>query len=144
MSDGGTGGTTGTQRIEWNVHADGGRLWVADGGGDAAPGRETAWFECDAVLQSNGEAMGTTALIPALDAGLRATIDRPADTVWLEGASQAVALLREWWGYPDLPPAVARVAPGGGQASEVGLCFTGGVDSFYNLLFGATPVDALL
>lgn len=81
-----------------------------------------------------------TAFVPAaLSAGAELRTERPVDRGWLDGVDRASALMASWWDHaPTAPVAAPAARPGGAdqQAAGVGLCFTGGVDSFWALLRG--------
>lgn len=82
-----------------------------------------------------------TAFVPAaLAAGAQLATDRPVDPGWLEGVGRASALMASWWAHaPTAPiraPAGVAAAAKSERAGGVGLCFTGGVDSFWALLRG--------
>lgn len=81
-----------------------------------------------------------TAFVPAaLSAGAELRTERPVDRGWREGVDRASALMASWWDHAPTAPVAAPVArPGGADqhAAGVGLCFTGGVDSFWALLRG--------
>ncbi|MCG8587890.1 MAG: hypothetical protein MJE66_01220 [Proteobacteria bacterium] len=105
------------------------------------------WFSSDdAPLRPAPEAFATALFVPALDARARIELDAPLDEEWLARTNELLPILREFWGYRGRHPlrgatattAAAQRHPG------VGLCFTGGVDSFYALLREPNPVDVLV
>ncbi len=134
-------------RVEWVVRTEHDRLRVAEAtAGCLSDSDEIVWFESrDASLRSSGEAMGTACLIPALDAGRRLEIDTRSDAVWLRSCTSVLELLHNWWGYPTLTP-ITKVAEGrdAPPAQLAGLCFSGGVDSFYSLRNGSVATNVLV
>ncbi len=103
-----------------------------------------AWFETsDTVLKPSGEAFGTAFLIPALHNDARPIIDAPTDRLWLSNVENLINTIADWWELPTcLPtgPAIDRR----NQAAGIGLCFTGGVDSFFSLLRSGIDIDTLV
>lgn len=95
-------------------------------------------------MELTGEAIGTAALIAALQAHLGLAIEAPADSTWLANAARAMEVASEWWKYERIVIAAPNPVPASGPAGGAALCFTGGVDSFHSLLFGARPIDFLL
>lgn len=104
------------------------------------------WAECDdADLRDAPEAWGTAFALPSARAGAGLAFTAAIDPAWAVAAQGNVAAAAGWWGgVPDpawsappsrLPEPVRRLmrrpAPGRG------LCFTGGVDSFFSLLRGS-------
>lgn len=105
---------------------------------------QVAWFESEHPLRVTGAAMGSAGLFAALHLGLDLEIESDADAEWVTNAGRASALLAEWWGYrPAAIRAIGRAEPRT-PAEATALCFTGGVDSFHNLLFGGRAIDYLL
>ncbi|MGN6694389.1 MAG: hypothetical protein ACTHN0_09440 [Aquihabitans sp.] len=100
------------------------------------------WVECDDVrLTDHPEAWATAFSLPSARAGYGLRLDRPGDPDWAASAQRNVAMAAGWWGGMPQPTWVVpnsrlprwlhrRPAP----ASGTGLCFTGGVDSFFSLL----------
>lgn len=91
------------------------------------------------------EALLTAFAPAALSAGATLRTAEPVDPGWLEGVGRAAALMGTWWGHgadaPVQAPLAAALpheaaATGGAAGDGVGLCFTGGVDSFWSLLHG--------
>lgn len=104
------------------------------------------WFETtDAELSSSGEAFGSAVLIPVLLQGLQVRLDKPVCAQWKANASQLTKMLGEVWGCAtDLPIAcqtVERTASDGRLRAQF---FSGGVDSFYELMTAKTPPEALI
>jgi hypothetical protein len=100
------------------------------------------WVECDDVrLTDHPEAWATAFCLPAARADHGLQLDQPIHPAWEATARQNVAVTAGWWGGTAQPTWVApkprlsrwlhrRARP----ASGTGLCFTGGVDSFFSLL----------
>lgn len=107
---------------------------------DGAP----LWFESsDAELVPSPEGFATAALIPALASRRGVVIDAYLDPTWRGNARGIIAVLNEWWNYPELLPvsspghSEAPVLPGRGHGDL--LFFSGGVDSFHALQEGPVP-----
>ena len=100
------------------------------------------WVECDDVrLTDAPEAWGTAFALPSARAGFGLAFEDPVDAAWETSAQRNVALAARWWGGMPQPTWTApsarlsrwvRRRPS--AASGTGLCFTGGVDSFFSLL----------
>ncbi len=102
------------------------------------------WFRSDDLsLRASPEAFGSALLVAAVQQRRRLRLADRVDPVWLQGARAVPAIVGAWWDSPDLPPAArARRSPDGSlrTATETGLCFTCGVDSFHALdASGLTP-----
>jgi hypothetical protein len=97
---------------------------------------EALWFEsADVHLRARPEAFASSSLVPALHLGSRLIFGAPLDPGWLQNCERLLAILHEWWGYPQLlpeaPPSRYALAEAG---TRTALLFSGGVDSFYTLL----------
>lgn len=100
------------------------------------------WVECDDVrLTDAPEAWGTAFAQPAARAGYGLAFDEPVDPEWEASARRNVATAAGWWGGAPQPPWTAparrladRLRRRPPASSGTGLCFTGGVDSFFSLL----------
>jgi hypothetical protein len=130
------------------------------------------WFESpDAVLDPAPEAFGSAVLpVAAAHEAALALAARP-DALFLANARRLLEVTREWWGRPRDPRAIlAGLEPATGRADQgqeadggpeaggepgpdgepgagargAGLCFSGGVDSFYCLLRGDARIDVLV
>ena len=122
----------------WRVEAD-----VAD---------VPIWFEStDLELSASAEAFGSALLIPTLHTATRMRLVESVSLEWMENIGRMLPILAEWWDYPQLAPEVstngmphrsrdAHLSNSGGA----GLCFTGGVDSFYSLLRGGLDARVLV
>jgi hypothetical protein len=107
------------------------------------------WFESgDAPLKAVPEAFAGLYVLPAasLDIGLR--IDTPVSEVWLQNVRALLPVFHEWF---NVAPSVSISCPDDprplGHSSgtgETGLCFSGGVDSFYNLLKYEHLIDTII
>ncbi len=111
----------------------------------ALVGGEPLWFEsADTALDASAEALAGCVLMPAVAAGQRLEIAGPVSALWLNHLTEMMAIWRQWWGYPVLPPQAPTLPQPRPQACGTALCFTGGVDSFYTLLCGPQRPDLLL
>ena len=74
-------------------------------------------------------------------------VELPVDPVWAAGSLRACAMLRKWYGWRG-PDPVYRVLqplpPKGPKEGAQGLCFSGGVDSFFSLLRAEIPPEVLV
>jgi hypothetical protein len=107
---------------------------------------ERLWFESsDVQLQARPEAYASALLIPALHLGSQLVLQAPHDSHWRQNCTRLLAVLQEWWDYPQLLP---DAKPGGREQVSVGtktaLLFSGGVDSFYTLLRCPEQIDHLV
>ncbi len=107
-----------------------------------------AWFESeDSALKPSSEAFASAFLLAAADARRRLAVATPVGADWAEGAARALETAHRWWGYPRLWPRLdtrpVATGPQPGVARR-GLCFTGGVDSFFSLLVCGGPIDYLI
>jgi hypothetical protein len=104
-------------------------------------------FESDThPLAPSAEAFAGLMLVPALEQGRRVEVDAALDPVWLDGTRRLTSIVAAWWGFPDTYPLEHRgtAVPAATRRAETAACFTGGVDSFYTLLFGSHHVDHLM
>ena len=84
-------------------------------------------------------------LVPALHQNSDLAIDAPLDSVWLSNAKTLMSVFGKWWGYrPITITGTAGDTGAAEQGKATALCFSGGVDSFFNLLRGPYRVDYLL
>lgn len=105
------------------------------------------YFESDdVVLRPAAEAFATALFLPALKARVRIAIDAPLDPIYLTRSQRVLPVVREFWGYRGRSPLRGAAASTDfvERSDAVGLCFTGGVDSFHTLLHEPKPVDALV
>jgi hypothetical protein len=97
-------------------------------------------------LIPRAEAFLAPLLLSALHQGTLLQWDGSLDSRWLHGMREVVHIYSEWWGTPDAFPIlhegrIVRATPADGSRA---LCFTAGVDSFYELLRFESEVDSLL
>lgn len=107
---------------------------------------ETLWFSSpDAVLRASPEAFANALLMPALVNNRRLVVENAVCSRWASQMPTAVELLHHWWNVPRIPPQL-RARDDGTAAREgrTGLCFSGGVDSFFTLLRHHPRVDTLI
>jgi hypothetical protein len=104
------------------------------------------WFESsDTLLRPAPEAFASALLVPALQHNADLVIDAPLDKTWLSNAHELMTVLGKWWGYRPITISSKEGNSGSAeQRTATGLCFSGGVDSFYNLLRGQYRVDHLV
>lgn len=114
------------------------------------------WFEsADRRLALVPEAWASSILLAAAAHG-RALWIRPAvDRRWLDGAARVLDVAEEWWGWSapvprahprpwwQRPPST-RPRGVGAPVRRLGLCFSGGADSFDTLLRHERRVDTLV
>jgi hypothetical protein len=107
---------------------------------------EELWFESsDVQLQTRPEVYASALLIPTLHVGSRLVLKTPLDSLWRQNCGRLLAVLQEWWGYPQLPPDTPpneHVTTAAG--TRTALCFSGGIDSFYTLLRYPEKIDDLV
>lgn len=109
---------------------------------------EELFFESEDTRLAALPEVFATALLPiAATEGVRLIIDSALEPTWLRNVERVLRVWSSWW---DSPAHSSRVLvplrasqPAGRQpaASEVGLCFSLGVDSFYSLLRSGRPID---
>lgn len=104
------------------------------------------WFESyDVELQPCAEAFGCAFLIPALHVGAELILDEPVDPLWLENLNEILNVTASWWGYargiPKTPVGAKSERP---RLERTGLCFSGGVDSFFSLLRPPVRIEDLV
>jgi len=103
------------------------------------------WFDSlDLPLRASGEAFGSAMLVPALTARRRMVVESPVCPIWLARQAALVELFHRWWRLPRLAPEAPPSSEARERVANVGLCFSGGVDSFHTLLRGGRPVDWLV
>lgn len=104
------------------------------------------WFESsDAELAPHSEAFASALMFPSLKRRHRLELSSPVSAAWLEGVKQLQSSWREWWDYPLLEPQAAVSSPEiSAGPDDRALCFTGGIDSIYNLLHHGEGITHLL
>lgn len=103
------------------------------------------WFEsADSALVPAPEAFAGAFLIPALARSARLEMEAAVCPQWHSHLPQILQIVHDWWGYPPILPQLRTetAVPSPGRAT--GLCFSGGVDSFYSLLRSETPIHHLV
>ncbi len=133
---------------------------------------QPVWFESTVPLSPAPEAFAGLFWIPALHARRPMEVDALLDPQWLANSQATLPLLHDWWDYSlqsplsdhhFSPPSIydandtsssldqpRQASPAEVLAANVsipqrtGLCFSGGVDSFYSLLKGSHPIDTLV
>jgi len=105
------------------------------------------WFESNTKLQASAEAVAGLMLVPALEQGTSIVSDQPLDPVWLANVSQLIDIFSAWWGYqpqPEMFSAGACESSDKVRPDGTGLCFSGGVDSFFSLLNEGADITHLV
>jgi hypothetical protein len=104
------------------------------------------WFETsDVQLSPTAESLGSAFLIPAMDNQRRLKLADPVCSYWYDQLPELQRIIHRWWGYaPLVPLAHVQSEATTPVADGVGLCFTGGVDSFHSLLHCDLPIDTLI
>lgn len=104
------------------------------------------WFESpDLPLAAAPEAFAGPLLLPALARRQGLHVTDPVCSTWHSHLSPLLDYFRRWWDYPHIMPEVEQQYDDtSSPATGVGLCFTGGVDSFYSLLHSPKRVDTLI
>lgn len=104
------------------------------------------WFESDEVeLKPCAEAFGCAFLIPALQVGEELILDEPVDPLWLENLNEILNVTASWWGYAGgIPKTPVGAKSEQHRLKRTGLCFSGGVDSFFSLLRPPERIDDLV
>lgn len=103
------------------------------------------------------ESLVSCLLLPASRSQRALHVEGRLDDVFIEGIRRVQSLARSWWGFAPVElvddrgalPAAGGSVPMGPQdetsgARPAGLCFTGGVDSFYSLLAGSLEPRSLI
>jgi hypothetical protein len=107
------------------------------------------WYESsDVEMQPRGEIFACAFLLPAMKRGADLRIEGLSlSPLWLSNAKQLMNYFSAWWGYTpitissdtDWCPSVETPSD-----QHTGLFFTGGVDSFYSLLFPKEQIHDLV
>lgn len=107
---------------------------------------EKIWFESDDTpLAISGEAIGCAFLIPLLLQDLQIKLSEPVCTEWKENVRQLTSLLGEAWGCTSVLPITAETTQRTASEERLrGQFFSGGVDSFYELITAQQAPDALI
>ncbi len=123
---------------------DGTRSWV-----QAQVNDSLLWFEShNTKLVAAPEAFAGLFLLPAAMAQVELEIDAPLSATWQYNVDQVLATFQSWlqssrkvnlkYAEHSAPPAPTV------SSDRTGLCFSGGVDSFYSLLTYRDQIDALV
>ena len=117
-------------------------VWRAGAHVDAKP----VWFESsDACLSIGAEALACAYVMPALLQGLSFRLSQPVCSQWHENAKKLAEILGEAWGCEtSLPIETETVERQPAEGRQRAQFFSGGVDSFYELLTAKTPPDVLI
>jgi hypothetical protein len=107
---------------------------------------EVVWFEStDIELKPRAEGIASAFLVPALHKKKNIVIGAVVDKVWLSNMNRAVKQFHKWWKYRKISiSTVPGQIPEAEKGHKTALCFSGGVDSFYNLLRGSGHIDYLV
>jgi hypothetical protein len=107
---------------------------------------EEVWFESkDTPLSASGEALGCAFVIPALLQGLEIRISEPVCAEWKENIRNLTQLLGEAWGSPTTLAIDAKTTERKPLEGRLrGQFFSGGVDSFYELITTEKAPEALI
>jgi hypothetical protein len=115
---------------------------------------EPLWFESpDLALEPSPDAFATAVIPAAASQNARLIMATAPDATLIANAHRALEVMRDWWGWPrDAQTVLAGLpaqlsAPPDEPIPEergVGLCFSGGVDSFHSLLRADQPIDTLV
>jgi hypothetical protein len=99
----------------------------------------------DISLQPSPEAILSAILIPVLESRYDISIDNPLSSEWVSNIEKMSKVFKEWRLYRDIEfhGRGTKTQTEKGQ-QKTGLCFSGGVDSLYNLLRGAQRIDYLV
>ena len=106
-------------------------------------GHEVYFESRDIQLLPSAEAWGSALLIPANQAGRPLVLEGAVDATWLENMRRLQEVIEPWWNHPPREVRASCVPPAS-PAAATGLCFSGGVDSFYSLLRREPRVDCLV
>jgi len=104
------------------------------------------WFESsDISLRPAPEAFGCALVPAAVEQRADLAFDAPVDPRWIAHVGALQHIWRQWWRIrqADIRPRTEERSPLV-RAKGVGLCFSGGVDSFYSLLRSGFAFDHLV
>ena len=93
------------------------------------------WFESsNAKLYPSPEGFGSAVLFAALTHRVDMVIDAPISRRWLENVDQLMVKAHEWWKLKPIKIHCPQLVEDPlSTEGGVGLCFSGGADSFYSL-----------
>jgi hypothetical protein len=107
---------------------------------------ELIWFSSkDVPLSATPEAFTSAMLVAAASMGSDLQVDVPLDSVWLKNSSAIQRQVNDWWGLPG-SKIIADTAPSSTTCEKPkcsAQCFTGGIDSYYEL-YTASPFPKML
>jgi hypothetical protein len=104
------------------------------------------WFEtADISIRPSAEAFLSAILVPAFESSCDITIDAPLSPVWMSNIEEMSKVFAKWWAYRGVEfHGVRKKTHIEAGNRKTALCFSGGVDSFYNLLRGSHKIDYLV
>ncbi|MFT3733158.1 MAG: hypothetical protein QM780_17360 [Hyphomicrobium sp.] len=107
---------------------------------------EPIWFSSqDIRLSARAEAFASALLVPAAAKGCDLFIEGAVDPVWLENSDRAQDQLNVWWQFPGARIVAREEArPLLARPTLSAQCFTGGVDSYYELITSSPSPDLLV
>ena len=107
---------------------------------------KTIWFETqDAELFPSPEAFAGLMLIPALHHNASIETELELDEIWIKNTKKLLPIYNRWWQYPTIYPihSKSRNVPEH-RLNRLGLCFSGGIDSFYSLIQHQNQTEDLI
>lgn len=107
---------------------------------------EPLWFDSsDISLRPSPEAFASAILIAALEKGYDIEINSPLNSTWISNIKKMAIILAKWWGYQQVEShGVGKTNLCGPEEPQTALCFSSGVDSFFNLLHSRRKIDYLV
>lgn len=101
---------------------------------------EPVWFESEDVeLEPSIEALGTIWLIPCILSNRNIKFEQPVCKLWYENAHALIDFLKDNWGTAKIELRAETYETTAVPQEAAGICFSGGVDSFYTLLKKGSP-----
>jgi hypothetical protein len=109
-------------------------------------GNETVRVTSLSKLIGSEDAMGTALLLPALAAGEQLKVTGSLSSKFHANSKEIAVIAARWWGFHNLefPVLADATTPRQKLSQNVGLFFTGGVDSFASLLRNEVQVTRLV
>ena len=107
---------------------------------------EPIWFASnDLALSASVEAFASALLVPAASRGDEVFIEEPLDRNWLQNATAVQQQLKSWWQLPGAKLfAFDRLEAARATPTLSAQCFTGGVDSYYELMTAVPSPNVLV
>ncbi len=108
------------------------------------------WFSSkDVCLVESAEAFASALLVPAAAKGGQLVIDAELDQTWLENSNALQQQLTKWWEFPGVDIVTTRPSRREVYSHAVSdrcfaQCFTGGVDSYYELITASSTPGILI